>query len=84
MSLGPDPNLFRSLEAERLRALVNADIETADRLHAADFQLVTPSDRLYTKDQSLGEIASGELDYLVFAPETEIQVRVAGPSAAIR
>ena len=83
-SAGVDPNLFRSLEAERLRALVDGDMETANRLHAADFQLVNPSGRIYSRDQYLGGIESGELDYLIFEPETEIQVQVGGESAVIR
>jgi len=79
-----DADSIRALETERLRALVEADIPVADRLHADDFHLVNPSGRTFTKEQYLGGIASGELDYLVFEPESEIQVRILGESAVVR
>ena len=34
---------LRATERERLRSLVEADVERARRLHADDFQLVTPA-----------------------------------------
>ncbi len=79
-----DADSIRALETERLRALVEADMPVADRLHADDFQLVNPSGRTFTKEEYLGGIGSGELDYLVFEPESEIQVRVLGESAVVR
>lgn len=79
-----DGDSIRALETERLRSLVEADMLVADRLHADDFQLVNPSGRTFTKEQYLGGIASGALDYLVFEPVSEIQVRVLGESAVVR
>ena len=79
-----DPELIRSLERSRLHALVEADMDTAVQIHADDFQLVNPSGRIYTRDQYLGGIESGDLDYLVFEPESGIQVRIAGQVAVIR
>lgn len=75
---------IRDLENKRLNALVEADTATANLLHASDFQLVNPSGRIYTKEQYLGGIASGQLDYTIFRPDSEIQVRVNGNSAVIR
>ena len=36
-----DHDELRAVERERLRSLVQADMKTADQLHADDFQLVT-------------------------------------------
>ena len=43
---------LRATEQERLRSLVEVDMDTARRLHADDFQLVNPSGATLTKDQS--------------------------------
>jgi hypothetical protein len=59
---------LRATEQDRLRSLVEADMDIARRLHADDFQLVDPSGATLTKDQYLGQIASGELDYVVWEP----------------
>ena len=74
---------LRATGRERLRSLVDADIETARRLHADDFQLVTPAGVTLSKAEYLGEIASGNLDYLIWEPET-IEVRQYGEAAVIR
>jgi ketosteroid isomerase-like protein len=74
---------LRAIERERLRALVNADIPTANRLHADDFELIYPQGGTLTKEQYLQRIASGDLNYLEWEPE-EIRVRMYGNSAVIR
>jgi len=71
------------VERQRLRALVKADLPAADQLHASDFQLVTPSGGSYSKDEYLGDVASGEIDYLQWDPE-EIEVRVRGDAGCVR
>src|SRR5687767_10591357 len=76
--------LIRATERERLRALVAADLTVADQLHAADFQLVNPSGGVLTKEQYLGGIASGYLNYRVWEPDSEIAVRLHGQCAVIR
>jgi hypothetical protein len=80
---GDEADLIRTIERNRLRALVEADIETARRLHAEDFQLINPLGGSLTKEQYLGGVASGDLDYLTWDPET-IDVRVYDRVAAIR
>jgi Domain of unknown function (DUF4440) len=62
------------LERTRLRALVEADIETAEPLHAEDYQLVTPNGSDLTKDDYLGAIGTGELRYRVFEAASDITV----------
>lgn len=74
---------LRDIERERLRSLVDADVVTARRLHADDFQLINPKGGSLSKEQYLGDIASGDLDYLEWKPG-DIRVRLYGDSAVIR
>jgi Domain of unknown function (DUF4440) len=75
---------IRATERERLRALVEANVEAAGRLHAADFQLVTPTGRVLSRDQYLDNVASGEINYFVWEPDSEIAVRLYGQAALLR
>ncbi|MGO8950548.1 MAG: nuclear transport factor 2 family protein [Ktedonobacterales bacterium] len=79
-----DADLLRATERRRLQALVEADLDVADRLHAGDFQLITPSGVVLSKEQYLGKIASGEIDYQVWEPDTPIDVRLNGRVALMR
>ena len=74
---------IRAIERQRLRALVDADIATASRLHADDFELIYPQGGTLSKEQYLQCIASGDLNYLEWEPG-EIRVRMYGNSAVIR
>ncbi|MEO8287359.1 MAG: nuclear transport factor 2 family protein [Chloroflexota bacterium] len=74
---------LRATERKRLRALVEADMETALRLHADDFHLVTPSGMSLSREQYLGNVASGAFNYLVWDP-APIEVRLYGDAAVIR
>ena len=74
---------IRATERERVRALVQADMEVARRLHADDFQLVNPVGEPSSKEQYLAAVASGRVDYLVWKPEA-IEVRLYGDAAVIR
>ncbi len=74
---------LRTIERARLRALVDADIPTASRLHADDFELINPRGGTLSKEQYLRDIASGDLNYLEWEPG-EIRVRLYGKSAVIR
>lgn len=53
---------LRAVERERLRSLVEADVETAKQLHADDFQLINPLGGALSKDEYLGSVASGDID----------------------
>ncbi len=75
---------IRNLERQRLHALVEADMGIANELHADDFELITPSGRALSRDQYLGRISSGEIDYLVFEADPEIRVCLYGQIAIIR
>ncbi len=61
-------DLLRSIERERVRSLVAADIATATRLHADDYQLINPRGGTLTKAKYLADLASGDLDYLEWEP----------------
>jgi len=74
---------LRAIERERLRSLVENDLETAVRLHARDFQLINPAGVALSREEYLGALASGELDYLLWEPGT-IEVRRYGEAAVIR
>jgi hypothetical protein len=52
----PEAELIREIERARLRALLEGDIETAGRLHAAEFQLVTPIGMALSKNDYLAAI----------------------------
>jgi hypothetical protein len=83
---GSGPHRIRQLERQRLRALVEKDLEIAQQLHADDYQLITPSGAVYSKTAYLDAIASGELDYRVWEPVEpgELAVRMYGGVALIR
>ena len=71
------------MERERLSLLVAGDVEAARRLHSEDFQLVNPVGRALSRDQYMQSLSSGYLDYVAWDPGP-IEVRIAGPLAAIR
>jgi phage baseplate assembly protein W len=75
---------IRDLERRRLRALVAADLDLAQSIHADDYQLITPGGRTLTRDEYLGGVASGDLDYVVFEAASEIAVRINGQMAVVR
>jgi hypothetical protein len=55
----PTPDRLRELEHERTRALVARDMPTIERLHAAEYQLVTPSGTTFTRERYLAALAAG-------------------------
>jgi len=81
---GPEAEHIRTTERERLRALVAADQEVSNRLHADDFQLINPGGGVVSKEQYLGGIASGYLNYRVWKVDSEIDVRLYEGVALIR
>lgn len=79
-----DPASMRLIERVRLRSLVDADLDVAEPLHADDYQLVSPSGRTYSKDEYLSAVASRALEYSVFEPVSDIEVRGSEQAAIIR
>ncbi len=80
---GEEVDQIRDIERQRLRALVEADMDVARRLHAEDFQLITPFGDALSKEEYLGTVASGDIDYVVWKPDA-IDVRLSGDMAVLR
>jgi hypothetical protein len=72
----------RAAETERLRALVAADMETAERLHAPNFRVINPLGRALSREAYLRSVATGESDYTSWEPGT-IEVRLHGRQAVV-
>ena len=77
-------DVLRALERARLRALVDADLEAADALHAEDYQLITPGGAALTKSEYLGGIADGSLDYRTFEAVSDVVVRIFAEACVVR
>ena len=77
---GSEVQRLRATERERLRALVSGDVARAAQLHADEFQLINPLGGALSKDEYLGGISSGQIQYLQWEPEA-IAVRVYGDAA---
>jgi hypothetical protein len=75
---------FRELERQRLGALVKVDLDLLERMHSPDYQLITPGGATLTRDDYLGGVESGQLDYRVFEPASDIAVRVHESVALLR
>jgi len=78
-----DADLLRSIERERLHALVTGDVDRAEQLHSEDFQLINPLGGALSKEQYLGGISAGQIQYMYWEPEA-IAVRLYGDVAVIR
>lgn len=79
-----DMNAVREVERRRIRALVSTELEIARPLHSDDYQLVTPLGAVLTKEQYLGALATGAVQYLAWDIESPIQVRLYQEVALIR
>jgi ketosteroid isomerase-like protein len=73
----------KALELQRVRALLEADLEVAERLHAPDYQVVDPRGGTHTRDEYLAGVATGALDYRRFEAVTEIEVMASGDLAVL-
>lgn len=71
------------LERRRLKALVDADIEAAEDIHADNFQLVTPSGSARTKSEYLGLIERARSS-ISFGEPLDIDVRIHGDAGCLR
>ena len=74
---------IRAMERQRLRSLVDVDLNTARRLHHEDFQLINPAGAPLTREEYLGALQSGQLDYVAW-DAGEITVKLFGNAAVIR
>jgi len=74
---------LRRIEHERIQALVDADMKVARKLHAEDFQLITPDGTEFTRQSYLSQVESGKLDYRVWQPG-DMAVRLYDNAAVLR
>lgn len=74
---------IRAQERMRVQSLLLRDMATARRLHAPDYQLITPSGVSFSRDHYLGMIEAGTLVYLQWRTEA-MQVRLRGTMAVVR
>jgi hypothetical protein len=79
-----DSETVVTIERQRLRSLVNRDMSVAERLHASDYQLVTPSGGTLSKAAYLSDVSEKRLEYLVFEPESEISILSSGALVILR
>jgi len=75
---------LRAIETTRLQALVDADTATARKLTAPDFQLINPAGAALSRDEFLGGVDAGVIDFLALDPASPIAVRLSGDSATLR
>lgn len=75
---------LRATETTRLQALVDADTATARKLTAPDFQVINPAGVPLSRDDLLGGVDAGVLDFVAIAPSSPIAVRLSGDSATLR
>ena len=74
----------RSAARKRVSALIAADMEVLRAIHADDFQLVTPLGVVLSKEQYLGAVAAGHIDYLAMELDSAIDVRIYEDVSLIR
>jgi HAMP domain-containing protein len=75
---------LRQIEQTRLQALVDADVAVAGPLHASDFELINPLGEVLTRDDLLGAVGSGAIDFLSNEVTSEFRVRRHGNTAVLR
>jgi hypothetical protein len=75
---------LRQIEKQRLQALVDADVAVAGPLIARDFELINPIGEVLTRDDMLGGVGSGALDFLSNTVTSQIRVRLHGNTAILR
>jgi hypothetical protein len=81
---GSQADRLRAIERARIRALVDADTATARSLTADDFQAINPGGVPLSREELLGAVQAGAVDFVAEEPTSSIAVRLSGHSAALR
>ena len=79
----PNAGTLARIERERLRLLVDADVDRVAAFHADDFQLITPSGLSLSKGAYLERVRSGRIAYTRW-DAGDIAVRSYGDAAVLR
>ena len=77
-----NPEFFSALEVRRTGAVVDRDREAIERLHAPDYQLITPAGRTFSRAQYL-EVIKAEAFYAAWE-HGPIEVRASAEMAIVR
>jgi hypothetical protein len=75
---------LKVLEVRRLRALVEADANVLEAVHASEFVLVNPSGGVWSKARYIGGVLSGEINYRRFDAISDIEIVAEGNLAVLR
>lgn len=78
----PDADFFRALEVERTQALVARDMPTIERLHAPEYELISPPGRVMSRERYLSLIATGP--FYAGWKHGPMRVRLSETMAAVR
>ncbi len=78
----PSEQFFRLLEGERTRALVERDLAAIERLHAPEYQLITPGGKVFSRQAYLEAIKAAPF-YAAWGIES-MSVRVSEQLAVVR
>jgi Domain of unknown function (DUF4440) len=75
---------LRRIEKKRLQALVDANVAVAGRLTANDYELINPLGEVLTRNDLLGAVGAGALDFVSDTITSRIRVRLHRDAAALR
>jgi hypothetical protein len=78
-----EADVLRETERRRLQALVAADPQAIERVHAPEFEVINPLGRVQSRAPYLSAIYTGTTDYLAWEIDSVIRVRFAGANAAV-
>ena len=78
----PSEEFFHQLEGERTRALVERDLAAVERLHAPEYELITPGGKVFSRQAYLEAIKAGPF-YAAWGIES-MSVRVSEQMAVVR
>ena len=78
-----EAGLVEATERDRLRCLVDGDVEAARGFHADDFQRITPTGQALSQEEYLNLVDSRHLVYIAWRPAA-IVVRMYGDVAVLR
>jgi hypothetical protein len=75
---------LRQTEKKRLQALVDANVAVAGPLIASDYESINPLGELLTRNDLLGAVGAGALDFVSDTVTSQIRVRLHGDAATLR
>jgi hypothetical protein len=75
---------LRQIEEDRVAALVAGDVEDARPYFSAQYWLVDPTGGIWARDDYLGAVGSGAIDYASWERQSDVAVRIIGDAAILR